>query len=327
MTTARALRADQDWVSVLSASARGAVHSSFDHALNIEVDGRLLTVAAGAGVASMPSVLVCDAARLPRLVPGTPVRISGERVQAGPWTVLTSGVPFVDCRVVPLGDEVGDGAGAVGDCAGAVRDGAGAVPGPAALLAEAERDATPGSFVLRANPSPAERVIHRRLHHGAGALQRAIAGRLDRVCGDPVGHDALASATRALVGLGAGLTPSGDDYLVGALAVLHQVPGGRGRAAAEGIGAGLRPEQLGATTAVAAQYLRAAAEARFHHHIAAAARAALTDAAAVPAAFETVRRIGSTSGADVLLGIAHTAGTCLPAQPLTTHTGLKEAHS
>lgn len=333
METAGALRAARAWADPLARAARGAVHSSFDHALNVSVGDELLTVVT-AGTPPMPGALVCDAARLPRLAPGTPVRLGRGAVRAGRWTVHVAGAEVVDCRVEP----VAEADLARGRAPGAAARAAGAAPGERAagndaarLPLEALRDATPGSFVLREAPSPAERVVHRRLHAGADALRRALTRCL--AGGDDAGgahaggaasqprSDAHAPAPRAaeltpavhgLLGLGAGLTPSGDDYLVGALAVLHQTPGAPARAAAAGVAAGL-DHLADATTAVGAQYLRAAAGSRFHRDIAAAARAALTRPADVPDAFAAVRRIGSTSGTDTLLGIAHTAAAVLDA--------------
>ena len=324
METARALRADRAWADPLARAARGAVHSSFDHALNVSVGDELLTVVT-AGTPPMPGALVCDAARLPRLAPGTPVRLGRGAVRAGRWTVHVAGAEVVDCRVEPVAEADLARGRAPGAAARAAGNDAARLP------LEALRDATPGSFVLREAPSPAERVVHRRLHAGADALRRALTRCL--AGGDDAGgahaggaasqprSDAHAPAPRAaeltpavhgLLGLGAGLTPSGDDYLVGALAVLHQTPGAPARAAAAGVAAGL-DHLADATTAVGAQYLRAAAGSRFHRDIAAAARAALTRPADVPDAFAAVRRIGSTSGTDTLLGIAHTAAAVLDA--------------
>ena len=100
-----------------------------------------------------------------------------------------------------------------------------------------------------------------------------------------------------LVGRGAGLTPSGDDALAGALLVAHAL--GTGHDLADAV-----RSRLHATTAVSAALLDAAAEG-----YAARAVVTLVDAAvanrpdAVRRALPAVLAIGHTSGADTVTGI------------------------
>jgi hypothetical protein len=105
------------------------------------------------------------------------------------------------------------------------------------------------------------------------------------------------AAVGALVGRGAGLTPSGDDALAGALLVAHaMVEGGA-------LGDAVRA-RLGATTAVSAALLDAAADGYAAQPVVALVDAAVVgDADAVSRALPAVLAIGHTSGGDTVAGI------------------------
>ena len=111
---------------------------------------------------------------------------------------------------------------------------------------------------------------------------------------------AVAAASRALIGLGEGLTPAGDDCVVGALAVLHR----------------LRPDWLSAnarvtnalaaaartrTTDIARDFVLEALAGRFAEPVLAVVTAESVVAARRTAA--RLARLGATSGADTLHGI------------------------
>ena len=137
------------------------------------------------------------------------------------------------------------------------------------------------------------RAAERRTGELLPGLERALAGR-----------DAarVTACVASLVGRGPGLTPSGDDALVGLLAVLHRLapPGDRplellGRAVAA---------HLHRTGDISAHYLRLAADGHFGER-----PIALCDALAggaqdeLQAAAAAVLATGATSGADALLGV------------------------
>ena len=133
---------------------------------------------------------------------------------------------------------------------------------------------------------------------GSGAGLRA-ARELGQAlaAGDPV---AFADAASRLIGLGEGLTPSGDDCVVGCLATIH-------RLAPEWLVAHdvLREQLAGAaasrTTDVARDFLLEALEGRFAEPVRLLVTAGC-DEAARPAASELLA-MGATSGADTLHGI------------------------
>lgn len=160
----------------------------------------------------------------------------------------------------------------------------------------------------------------------AAAAAVGADGRADgllAIAGDTIA--ALTAATRAgdaqavgralarLVGLGAGRTPAGDDYLVGFVAGL--LAGGR----AAGIVACVQQQVRGLaarTNRVSRLYLDAAAagEVSQRLHGVAAAIAAGGDRAAVERAVAAALAVGHESGAAGVLGLLHGCAAC--AQPV-----------
>jgi hypothetical protein len=110
----------------------------------------------------------------------------------------------------------------------------------------------------------------------------------------------MVEAAVGLVGLGPGLTPSGDDFLVGLLAGLEAI-GHPARATIAAAVAGVAPSR---TTPIGAWVLRHAARGSFperlHDALIALARG---DEAAIRDAIERAMAYGATSGADTLVGL------------------------
>jgi len=130
---------------------------------------------------------------------------------------------------------------------------------------------------------------------------------------------------RALVGLGAGSTPAGDDFVIGALAHAWVTRGGKAPliAAMRLLGA----ELPALTTAVGATYLRAAARGEFGSHLIAWVLA--LPRVSPPRALALARRVaghGATSGRDTVAGFVAAAeaddasrcSRCEPATPTRT---------
>lgn len=122
----------------------------------------------------------------------------------------------------------------------------------------------------------------------------ALAGALAQ--GD---RSAASRLALGLIGLGPGLTPSGDDVLVGLEAALHA----SGRPTAGFVGGALdRVDDR--TTAVAATLLRHAARGEFAERLHVLLAALLgPDDAAIPGAIERAVAWGATSGTDCLVGV------------------------
>ncbi len=112
---------------------------------------------------------------------------------------------------------------------------------------------------------------------------------------------ASGEAVQGLIGLGPGLTPSGDDFLVGALALLDCVGERDAHAAlARAIIAALP----GSTSPLSACFLKAAAAA----HVGETLHRAVSSVIAgdVDAAIEVIENIGHSSGWDMMAGITTT---------------------
>ena len=125
--------------------------------------------------------------------------------------------------------------------------------------------------------------------------------RLDEVGRAVVRADrhAAAAAARPLVGMGPGLTPSGDDALAGMEAALHAL----GHPAAGFLAAAL-DDVAERTTAVSATLLGHAARGEFAertHRL--LAELLGSDDAALPGAVERAAAWGATSGVDGLVGV------------------------
>lgn len=153
-----------------------------------------------------------------------------------------------------------------------------------------------GSF---AHALPGARPDH------AGELDEALRARAGRAmtivarglhAQDP---STLLQGARQLAGLGSGLTPSGDDIMVGVLLALAVLPPRE----APHLRVALLDAAAGRSPRISTAYLEAAARGEaaetWHHFIAALP---VGDAGEVAAAVRNVLAVGETSGADMLAG-------------------------
>lgn len=109
-------------------------------------------------------------------------------------------------------------------------------------------------------------------------------------------------AVKGLLGLGAGLTPAGDDMLAGMLIGLHCSGHVASAAALAGL---IRAAPAGATSALSAAHLGAAMAGFAGEAVHAAATALLTgEPAAMRRALARLDQLGQTSGWDILAGLA-----------------------
>ncbi len=126
--------------------------------------------------------------------------------------------------------------------------------------------------------------------------------------------EALRRGARGLVGLGEGLTPAGDDCLVGALAALQAFAPPLARELAAAL-----PEVAGGTTLVAREFLLSAAEGRFAEALVGLCSGPLAEA---PGMAVRLFAAGATSGADTFRGIRLALeGLAAPAAPAAAARG------
>lgn len=118
---------------------------------------------------------------------------------------------------------------------------------------------------------------------------------LQRWLGDPTGDP---DAARGLIGLGPGLTPSGDDLIGGAICALHAA----GRSAqAKRLAAWALPLARVATNRISNAHLACAAEGECGEAVNDAIVALMAGA---PTDLDSIDAIGHTSGWDALAGVA-----------------------
>jgi Protein of unknown function (DUF2877) len=108
-------------------------------------------------------------------------------------------------------------------------------------------------------------------------------------------------AVQGLIGLGPGLTPSGDDFLVGALAVLDAIDERKAHAAMARMIVGVLPVL---TAPISASFLRAAAAAHVGENLHQIVSLVVTGD--VDAAIAVAAEIGHSSGWDMMAGIVTT---------------------
>ena len=165
-------------------------------------------------------------------------------------------------------------------------------------LAEAEaaiwRSGTPGGFIEGMADTEIARLTTRMLHEGADGLALAL-GRGDT-------EAALAHAGR-LLGLGPGLTPSGDDFLTGLLAS-RALCGRQEDVGSDAFARGVARLAKTATNPIACAAIAKAARGEVRERVARLI-IALGSAAAEPVspALTQVLAIGSSSGTEIAFGV------------------------
>jgi len=152
---------------------------------------------------------------------------------------------------------------------------------------------------------------------GAGA---PVVAALQKACQALVLEAAEQQIDR-LVGWGEGLTPAGDDFLVGLMAGLDaRVPSHAARRFRAGIAAACLA-RLERTTAISAHYLRLAAGSHYGEPLIALRNALIGDdrSSAVEATLRRALAVGATSGADAVSGLLAGLAAWF-AQPVPTAT-------
>ena len=139
-------------------------------------------------------------------------------------------------------------------------------------------------------------------HFASPALKQHLGQMLHAVQG---AHGGLPAAAQALIGLGPGLTPSGDDALVGWLCAAHALSRADPSLAlwcerlAEGIASCVQR-----TTVISRHYLRHAARGEVGVHLTGLVEAiGQGDLERTKAAMTDALSVGATSGADGVLGL------------------------
>lgn len=268
------------------ARARAQVHSVFRRACNIETDaGALLTLLAP-GCGNLPHGIRCLSPINARLRPGQPATLecAALSVPAAGLVVDLSRAAVWRGTVSAASPELRDSQahGALGILRGTLRNHA------------PDRGVAPALFRSGDPRSVFERALRSRIVRSLPIIARATGA------GDA---GAVVSALRALLGLGGGLTPAGDDFIVGYLAALwsrsYREPGIAAllRALAGPVG------QLSLrTNAISRQMLLDALEGHFAERLTEVVNC-ICRGGDVASAARRALEVGHSSGADVLCGL------------------------
>ncbi len=258
---------------------RGEVVACHRHAINIEAAGRLVTVASDAA-GGLPDGINVGSVFAPRdagLAPGMAVIVEG-------GSLVIGGIVGLDLRgATPWSPTL--------------HPISVAAPGLAARAAAAALAARPLRGGFTRGPVASEWSFPSRAWTAVENLTAALR--------DGAGATEITDAGRSLIGLGPGLTPSGDDLLVGLLATLHAL----GDPRAGDIGASWARAAATGTTAVAASFHRHAAGGAFAERLHDLLVAVLAGPVpGITAAVGLAAAWGATSGADTVLGVTVALG-------------------
>lgn len=267
-------------------TARGTVLAAFERSAYLDLAGRIVALASADLAAGPLTITVEDFGPLRALSPGAEIALTGGRLWLGPVAVHLDTARVWNPSLESRSD-------AMVDLALGARD---------AAIDEVLAGAPGESIVALLQSRPPARVraaIHagmlEGLDRGLEAIAQLLSGR---------GHgDAVAEIiARDVAGRGPGLTPSGDDLLIGILYALWIWPRlvGTGSAAAARtlIVDAARPH----TTRISAAYLDAAGRGSAAEPWHALMGTFRLSPAATRAAVRRLLRVGETSGADALTG-------------------------
>ena len=122
----------------------------------------------------------------------------------------------------------------------------------------------------------------------------------------------IADGVHGLLGAGPGLTPSGDDFLLGFLASLHCVLPDENKVSADGLAWQLIMDAPFFTTRLSAEYLKYAATGLYHQDLLEFIQSFCVDSEEIMAKHaQKILKMGHYSGNDMLLGFSYGGMTAL----------------
>ncbi len=253
---------------LLAESKRGTVLATFARSAYLDLDGSIVAVVAQELLNGPLNVVLADPA------PPFDRLATGGAVTSMPGGLRLEGWPPIDARDAIRWDPR------------IRRWSAGQMARVVAHL-----DALAGDVLSEA---PADHLAHPRIERGLALLRSALGNR---------SPTELAAASSDLAGLGGGLTPTGDDVLVGVLVALAALPDRSGGELENAI----RDGTAGRTTRISEAYLHAAergeASEAWHRLLTALAGDRSDE---VIAAGRRVVTFGESSGTDMLTGFVLT---------------------
>lgn len=282
--------------------ARAQVHSVFLRACNIETDSGELVTLLAAGSGNLPHGIRCASPIAPlsaRLRHGQAATLEGAalRVPAADFVVDLSRATVWNATVsgAPPGLRGAEAQGALRELCETLREHA------------PDQGVAPALFSSGSPRSTLERALVARMAQTLPILARAT---------ETSDAGAVVSALSALVGLGAGLTPAGDDFIVGYLAALwsrsHREPGIAALLRALALTVG----QLSLhTNAISRQMLLDGLQGHFAERLTEVVRCVCGGGDVAGATIRALE-VGHSSGADVLCGLLFGYSPTLTARPI-----------
>ena len=245
----------------------------FAHACNLVNQNGAVLALATAALPLAPFALQIEVADFHGLKAADGVQVAGSELNLGPWRIRTANAKLWN----PRPDWI------------AVRRTMKANPRRLASLAQHVLADRPPSSLLELYCAPGSNSVIKQAALGAANLVNGVRTHT---------LDQAIDGAHQLAGLGQGLTPSGDDFIIG---VMFAAWAGLYGATAAELCVPLAQAAAPRTTTLSAAFLHAAArgEAMSPWHALLAALARLDD---LPAALRAVLNIGHTSGADALAG-------------------------
>jgi len=268
-------------------TSSGAVHSVFDHAVNLELAGRSGLI----GLIAEGKPLTPYAASVRTDIPFTQAGVC-----AGMAALLRNG----RIELPQMGIEIDLAAAkAVDLCVDSIemrydRNAADALTEQiTAVLLRADAQASLAPLITGSGGNAYSRFLEPRLNELTAAVSLGA-------------EDAAIQAASRVAGCGMGLTPSSDDLLTGYLFTLHLVLREQGRGDARRLIPRMAQAAAERTNRISATFLLQSGEGLANAAICDLFRSMFQfmDPAAARRALERVFEIGSTSGADMLAGIA-----------------------
>lgn len=306
-----ALSADRPWLQIIeqalstnrsidTSPAPGTgmfVASVYSNSINIVHADQFLSLLTSTGRRS-PGAMITSSTTFQGARPGARCRVTNGTLMVGHLAVDLRATTMFDCQITP-----------VRNCIRIL---------PTTLRGTLTTIAPPDSFTVEAEDPPFKRAVSLRLKTSLIEFRQVLKEATAACTGKPqvtrsterTSHP-FDRAVAGLIGLGFGLTPSGDDYLIGALAAFALLNKDSARTVHQSLVQCISAQvsaaaEPAATTEVSRHFLQAACRGEFHQDLAEAGRAILTDSASAPYAIRQAASIGSSSGADALLGLFDT---------------------
>ena len=261
---------------------RGTVVAAFDRSLYLDLDGRIVALASSELSRGPVVVTLRHTGSLPAVNPGAPVHLHAGRLRVGPIEV--------DLRDATVWDPTLRSTHTATAARPAARR---VVIGE--LLATAPDESIARLLEPQGDGNVPLSLLRTSLSKGLDAIDAWLSGHLDAA-------SASAIIAREVAGRGPGLTPSGDDLLVGIMLATGVLPGAGGVRGVQDIRDVLASAAIPRTTRISGAYLNAASRGWASEPWHALVRALPGPPEPIRRAVRRLLQIGETSGADTLTG-------------------------